>query len=281
MENPRRYGSSPFAVAVIHGGPGAPGSAVAVARELGRYVGALEPLQSAATIEGQVEELRAQLRGNEVAAPVTLIGHSWGAWLALIVAARYPELVKKLIMVGAGPFEARYAEGIMATRLGRLSEGERVEALGLIEGLQAGEMAPEAVERLGALLARTDAYDPIPGEGSEGERGEDGMGEDELPFQPEVHRAVWREAAEMRRSGELLARARGVRCPVVAIHGDYDPHPYQGVAEPLAGILGDFRFVLLERCGHEPWRERQARERFFEALRGELGEVSGLGGNGG
>jgi pimeloyl-ACP methyl ester carboxylesterase len=57
---------------------------------------------------------------------------------------------------------------------------------------------------------------------------------------------------------------------VVAIHGDYDPHPTEGVREPLSKVLKDFRFIMLEHCGHLPWIEREAREGFFELLRGEL-----------
>jgi hypothetical protein len=61
---------------------------------------------------------------------------------------------------------------------------------------------------------------------------------------------------------------------VIAIHGDYDPHPYQGVKEPLSIILKIFRFILLEKCEHEPWTERQARDKFFEIIEGELIDLS-------
>jgi pimeloyl-ACP methyl ester carboxylesterase len=85
-----------------------------------------------------------------------------------------------------------------------------------------------------------------------------------------VYAAVWPEAAELRRSGRLLELGEQIECPVVAIHGDYDPHPAAGVREPLSRTLEDFRFVLLEKCGHKPWIERQAREAFFAALRTAL-----------
>ena len=54
------------------------------------------------------------------------------------------------------------------------------------------------------------------------------------------------------------------------MHGDYDPQPVEGVEVPLKEVLKDFRFVLLERCGHEPWREQKARAIFFELLRAEI-----------
>jgi pimeloyl-ACP methyl ester carboxylesterase len=57
---------------------------------------------------------------------------------------------------------------------------------------------------------------------------------------------------------------------VVAIHGDYDPHPAAGVQRPLAAVLADFHFILLPRCGHRPWRERHARDTFYRILEAEL-----------
>jgi pimeloyl-ACP methyl ester carboxylesterase len=59
---------------------------------------------------------------------------------------------------------------------------------------------------------------------------------------------------------------------VVAIHGDYDPHPAEGVREPLSRVLSDFRFVTLEKCGHLPWIERHAKEPFYDLLRREIAD---------
>ena len=131
MKALRKYGEPPFRVVVIHGGPGAPGEMAPVARRLSAGRGVLEPLQTAASVEGQVEELSGVL--NEHAdLPAALVGHSWGAWLGFMVAARYPASVSKLILVGSGPFEAEYAAGIMAIRLSRLDEDERAELRSLM-----------------------------------------------------------------------------------------------------------------------------------------------------
>lgn len=259
MDNPRRYGRPPFRVALVHGGPGAPGGLAPVARALSARLGVLEPLQTADSLEGQVMEL-ARLLGENATPPLALVGASWGAWLSIITAARHPALVNKVVLVGSAPFEERYATGLMATRLARLDEGERVEVETLLAHLAGPDDGGKdgTLARLGRLLARADAYDPLPDE------------EEALPASFEVHRRVWAEASALRRSGGLLALARAVRCPVVAVHGDYDPHPAEGVAGPLGKVVKDFRFVLLERCGHEPWRERQARERFYEILEQEL-----------
>lgn len=73
-----------------------------------------------------------------------------------------------------------------------------------------------------------------------------------------------------RRSGALLGLAQQILCPVVALHGDCDPHPAEGVEKPLSNVLREFRFILLKHCGHTPWIERQACEEFYAALIAEL-----------
>jgi pimeloyl-ACP methyl ester carboxylesterase len=70
----------------------------------------------------------------------------------------------------------------------------------------------------------------------------------------------------MRKSGELLTMARKIRCPVIAIHGDYDPHPAEGVKKIMSPLLKDFIFVLLKNCGHEPWNEKFAKDEFYQIL---------------
>jgi pimeloyl-ACP methyl ester carboxylesterase len=262
MENMRTYGQAPFEVAVIHGGPGARGEMAPVAREIASFGGVLEPLQTATSLQGQVAELNAALEKNG-AFPVTLIGFSWGAWLSFIVAATYPPRIKKLILIGSGPYEHTYIERIQVTRLSRLSTAERGEYESIITMLAdpaaIGQSA--AFARLGALAAKTDQYDPIMSRSDKTES----VGGQENNF----HGAL-QEAIELRRSGKLLELAHHITCPVVAIHGDYDPHPAEGVQTPLVPILKHFRLILLKNCGHKPWIERQAREAFYSTLVAEL-----------
>jgi len=259
MKNLRKYGRPPFSTAVIHGGPGAPGEMAAVARQLASSRGVLEPLQTATSLEGQVEELQTVLEKN-ADLPVALIGFSWGAWLSFIVAANYPTMIEKLILVGSGPYEEKYAGGIHETRLNRLGEAERAEVKSLIGVLYnpAAEDRNGAFARLGALLSKADAYDTI-------------MHESEaFDCRVDIFQSVWKDAADLRSSGRLLELAEHIDCPVVAIHGDYDPHVAEGVQKPLSAVLKSFRFILLKNCGHRPWIEREARDKFFEILKEEL-----------
>jgi pimeloyl-ACP methyl ester carboxylesterase len=257
--NPRTYGKPPFSVALLHGGPGTAGGMAPLARELAKHRGVLEPLQTAASIDGQVEELKVLLEQN-AELPVTLVGHSWGAWLGCIFTVRHPRMVRKLILVSSGGFEEKYAARTHETRLARLCEEDRVEVQRLLESFRKPPAGSEDGDfaRLGELFFRADAFDPLPQEPPQ------------VEFSLDIYKKVWGEATQLRKSGRLLEMAREITAPVVAIHGDYDPHPAEGVERPLSAVVRDFRFILLEKCGHKPWIERHARERFFEIMEGEL-----------
>jgi len=260
MGNLRKYGKALFSTAVIHGGPGASGEMAPVARELSYDRGVLEPIQTAVSLEGQVEELKTILE-NHCDLPVTLIGFSWGAWLSFIVATRYPAIIKKLILVGSGPYEEKYAAKIQETRLNRLDEEERTEFESIFKTLDDPSTKDKntVFAKLGALASKADAYDP-----------EIDKSEKNDCYDADIFQGVWPEAAKLRSSGKLLGLAKHIKCPVVAIHGDYDPHPAEGVQKPLSAILKSFRFILLKNCGHKPWIERQAKEEFFRVLKEEL-----------
>lgn len=261
MRTVRKWGHGPYPLAVIHGGPGAPGEMAPVARELSAFTGVLEPFQTEMTLDGQVQELR-QILEEEAQVPATLVGFSWGAFLSWLTAARYPHLVRKLVLVSSAPFEESYAASITRTRLDRLTPAGRTEVRALMARLEdpAATDKDALLARFGTLLCHADAYDPV------------SYADEAFHTQYSVFRGVWDQACDLRKNGVLTQMARSIRCPVVAIHGDYDPHPAKGVEEPLSQICPDFRFILLKKCGHRPWIERNASDAFYEALVREIKE---------
>ncbi|MBN1289542.1 MAG: alpha/beta hydrolase [Actinobacteria bacterium] len=259
MDNLRKYGEAPYNIAVIHGGPGAAGEMAPVARELSTRLSVLEPLQKASTVEEQVKELYVTLKLN-AQFPVTLIGWSWGAWLSFIFTAEHPGLVKKLLIIDSGPFNKESASGIMETRLERLSKDDRFEALAVMKALNDPDTENKNIflARLGELLKEADSYNAT-------------LHDDEvLEYSYDVYESIWEEARELRNTGALLGLGKKIDCPVVAIHGSCDPHPAEGVREPLSGTLKDFKFILVEKCGHYPWFEKEAKKNFFDILTTEL-----------
>ncbi|MCX6689003.1 MAG: alpha/beta hydrolase, partial [Methanoregula sp.] len=259
MNNFRTYGDPPYSVAVIHGGPGAPGEMAPVARELSRAYGVLEPLQTTSILDGQIRELRDILEAHGTL-PITLVGHSWGAMLGYMFSAQNPAFVKKLILVASGVFDEAYVSQIAQTRLSRLTENDRVTLQALFEKLN-DPKTPDTdalFMRYGEIFDKTDSFDPSP------------HAHEIIRCQYVAFEHAWRDMEQLRKSGELLAYGRQISCPVVAIHGDYDPHPADGVRIPISRVVRDFRFILLNNCGHTPWIERGARERFYKVLFDEV-----------
>jgi pimeloyl-ACP methyl ester carboxylesterase len=111
---------------------------------------------------------------------------------------------------------------------------------------------------LGDILLRADHYNPMT------------LDIELLEDQYDVYQKVWKDAERLRSSGMLLELGKNIQCPVIAIHGDYDPHPVEGVERPLTPILKDFRLFLLKNCGHLPWIEREAVGEFYRILKDEL-----------
>lgn len=308
MSNLRKYGTEPFTVAVIHGGPGAAGEMAPVAEKAAENQGVLEPFQTETSLTGQVEELKDTLK-THARCPVTLIGFSWGAWLSYLLTARYPMLVKKLILIGSPPFKEEYAGTIYQTRLSRLDQDEsrRFRNLTRLLNKSDSQQQQTAFEKLCTLIHLTDVYCPIvrkvdpmachadmfhsvlPDAPEQKIKtrtpaleklcalihGSDGQcytvqKVPSIVYRADIFHSVWPDASKLRKEGRLLSLGRCITCPVTAIHGDYDPHPAAGVEKPLSAVLDDFSFILLKNCGHIPWIEKYAAERFFDILRQEI-----------
>ncbi|MBI5868793.1 MAG: alpha/beta hydrolase [candidate division Zixibacteria bacterium] len=259
----RKYGQPPFSVAVLHGGPGAPGYMAPVARELAMSMGVLEPLQSKDSLDGQIEELRLQLRDN-AATPAVLVGSSWGAVLALFLAARRSELVGKLVLIGCAVFDKRSSARVEATRQERLDPKARRENESIRKRLETA--GPADAQRLmdawGAILFDADVFDPITRD------------LEVIETQFELHRRVWQDFVCLRDNPGFLEREFSkIRVPTLVIHGEYDPHSMEGIRPLLTHCLPQVRFQILPQCGHYPWIERMAKDRFYAILREELREA--------
>jgi pimeloyl-ACP methyl ester carboxylesterase len=241
---------------VVHGGPGAAGDMAPVARKLSLRHGVIEPWQTADSIHGQVMELSHSVEQVAVL-PVMLIGFSWGAWLSLLTASEYPELIQKVIIIGSGPFEEAYAPMISEVRRSRMTIEQRARVDSLM-GKMSSDTDDATLCEIGRLISAIDAYDPLQ------------SSDEDIQCSYTIYDRVWREASELRRSGRLLEQVMQVRCPVTAIHGDHDPHPAEGVEKPLSSRVDSFKFFLLQRCGHKPWIERHAKDLFYEVLKNEI-----------
>lgn len=229
-----------------------------VARELSKNRGVLEPLQTKDSVEGQIDELIEQLT-EHASLPVTLIGSSWGAALALLTASRKEIAIERLILIGSAVFDADISSRIGDIRTNRLDEKQRRRLDEIKSQINNSEGMGRIAEIWGELSFYTDTYDPIT----------DDL--EVIEVQYELSGKVWSVFRVLRdRPGYLKNEFSKIDIPAVVIHGDYDPHPIEGIRPFLEGCVKDIKFHMLPKCGHYPWIERHARERFFEILEEEL-----------
>lgn len=254
----RTHGTPPFTTAVVHGGPGAKGSLYFLAKELSAYTGVLEPIQTQYTPQALTEELKEQLTPF-AQTPLVGVGHSWGAWLLLLTTRQYPQIFKKLILIGCPPLTPQYATQIEERRLENLPLPLAKRYVHALKTLHQGppEAQGAALQELGALCERADNVDPLD------------LGPDPDGLQPDekAFSHVWPLAQELRQNGDLLKALRQLALPVTLIQGQQDPHPAQGVYEPFAQCAKPLTVHILPACGHSPFAERQAKGTFYTLLR--------------
>lgn len=249
---------------LLHGGPAAIGSIGPLAELLCTssrlHCGVAEPFQSKDTIDGLLAELHEQmtstLAGYGADASTTIAGHSWGAWLAAIYASRHPEHVHTLVLIGCPPLEQRYAAQINSRRMDNLKCDEREQFRNLIGKIEANTLTDKDLAELRRLTTIADNVDAEPFD---------------CKYQPDrrIYAKVWSEAELMRRNGSLLAAFRKIanrRISVTIIHGDRDPHPVEGVAEPLDGIGLRYTLYRIADCGHNPFLERHCKAQVIDAI---------------
>lgn len=257
--NLRKYGEKPYKIAIVHGGPGAAGSVKLICEELSEICGILEPLQTEMSVDGQLHELKKVLEEN-TDEPIILIGHSWGAMLIYMFAAKYNRLVKKIILVSSGSIEEKYYEDLCKNRESRLTLEEKYELNRLRQFFinPSDQDMNKIFAKFGALMEKLDSYEPIE------------IDNDESLYSYEIFTKVWSEAHALRKSGLMYKMGKDIKCEVVAIHGDYDSHPSVGIQASLEKIISNFKFYELKKCGHSPWTEVHARDEFYKILKTQI-----------
>lgn len=246
------HGKAPYKTVLIHGGPGAIGSLKNCAEELSRLTGRgiVEALQSQYSIAELIEELYLQIIEYCQEKP-TLIGHSWGAWLAALFAGKYPKMCKNIILVGCPPLADKYVREISLRRLQNLSDEESK----IFQRMTDNVAVDEDMKKISGILEKSDNYYLESSEKLMADKADN-----------EMYNRIWNEAAKLRTNGELLTAFKNMQSKLFLIQGVCDPHPIEGVIKPLEENGIPCKTYILEKCGHSPFMEKYAKERFYDIL---------------
>ncbi len=183
-----------------------------------------------------LEAVRERLAGPRTA----LLGHSWGAYLALRYALEHPERVSALVYVaGTGIDPDRgwrpHFEANLRRRLGA--------------DLTPGMPAPGEEREWAVRLWTADFADPDTARQHAERQATPWLG-----INVDCGAAVNAEVKQELRAGGLAARCRALDLPVLIIDGPEDIRPRWAV-DSLHRALPDVRRVSLAGAGHSPWVE--------------------------
>ena len=254
----REYGSDGPLVLVLHGGPAAVGDVAPVAEGISDSFRVLEPWQRGSgeerlTVVGHIEDLRTLISSYD--ARPAVVGHSWGAMLALCCAAAYPDLIGPVVLVGCGTFDAttrtRMKE-ILTARAPNSLQQDLAQARAV--ATDPGDLFMRCYRLTRDLFVYSKAK-PWP-EKDEFE-----------PFDAQAHRETWEDMMRLQTDGTYPRAFSTIKSPVLMLHGAYDPHPGIMIRNSLIRFIPHLKYHAWERCGHSPWLERFARGSFFSALK--------------
>ncbi len=258
--NTREYGESGPLVIVLHGGPGAPGSAAPLARGLAGAFRVLEPFQRTSgpaplTVADHVADLRDFIQFQELGPRPALVGSSWGAMLALAFAAAHPELAGPLALIGCGTFDPISRARLHATIEERMPDATRREMVRLATEISDPDLLLQAQADLLLPLYSCDAIPAEP---------------EETVCDARAHQETWADMLRLQEEGVYPPAFAAIRSPVLMLHGAVDPHPGAMIRDSLRPYIPQLEYREWARCGHYPWLERSVRDEFFATLKAWL-----------
>jgi pimeloyl-ACP methyl ester carboxylesterase len=260
--NVREYGSAGPWLVVLHGGPGAPGYMQPVARELGDRFRVLEPLQrgcggEALSVARHVADLDEVIEARCGDEPFALVGHSWGAMLALAYAAAHPGRAARLVLVSCGTFDQAARAAFRANLDARMDDVLRQRIARLPQEISDPHLRLKTTLELLLPLYSHELLPP-------------GMAIES--FDARAFEESWNDMVRLQEAGVYPAAFAAIDVPVLMLHGTVDPHPGAMVRATLRQYIRHLECREWERCGHFPWLEKFARDDFYGVLRGWLGE---------
>ncbi len=252
----REYGDGTRFVITLHGGPAAAGDVAPLARELGKQWHVLEPFQrgsggSPLSVARHVQDLDDLIEDRCGERHPVLVGHSWGAMLALAFAAEHPADVAGVVLVGCGTFSVAARREFEVRLDSRLTPSDRA-AIADLERTEAN--ADRRLAALGRLMTRVYGYDV------------EAVKEDRVAIDAAAHQQTWTDMMRLQLDGTYPSAFATITAPVLMLHGQDDPHPGRSIRRDLLPFVPHLEYRELPRCGHTPWLERQARAEFFDAM---------------
>jgi Predicted hydrolases or acyltransferases (alpha/beta hydrolase superfamily) len=198
---------------------------------------------------------------------MVLVGHGYGATLALLAAALFPDLVGGTVLIAPGPLDEHLAARADIAVYARLTEHGRT-------ALHAAEARRDAAAACGdwptmhaavleVMALQAPAYVH---ESTARVRWQRELTE-EFDHDPSTHAALTSSLAGI----DQRAMARAVRCPVHIVQGALDFHPTDNVKE-LQAALPRSTVTVIPDAAHLAWIDQP--EQVAGAVRAAMGDLT-------
>lgn len=193
--------------------------------------------------------------------PLSILGYSWGAMLALLYTIeqrKNPHLVPpaRLALMSPAPLTAKYRRAFEA-------EFNRRQQVPAIHEARE-ELAKSGLRERDPTAYRQRAFEL----GVAGYFADPSKARDLTPFRVvgKVQQSVWESLGNF----DLIGDLEGIKTPSIVIHGRDDPIPLASSVEAARAI--GTNLVVLDDCGHVPYVEQPGR--LFSALDTFLDETN-------
>ena len=220
-------------------------------RGRGRSAGNVQPED--VTLASDIEDLDRVRQHFNLDAPV-LLGHSWGAVLALEYALRHPSRVSHLILMNPAPASASDAALTRKAYLEALgADGDRQRRI--VDSAAYREGDPEAVAARYRIhfehaLRRPEDYEALMAIMKAGfiRQGREGILKARA-VEDRLMRDTWQ-----RDEYDLIPGLRGLSVPTLVITGDHDFIPVE-ISEHIAQATPGAKLIVIKECGHFAYLE--------------------------
>ena len=179
----------------------------------------------------------------------TVIGHSWGATLALLYAIRYPNRTQRLVYMSGTGIDPAWHQEYRRNREAKLlpPERDRLRHLEQQRSTATGANLDAINAERAILLEATEYYDPT------------ALAElprhDRFPVNYPLNAALNAEMSRIEQTGNLPDQVARIAVPTLVLDGEADPRPRWPRAR-VAELIPDSRHVTIAHAGHDPWVEQ-------------------------
>lgn len=194
------------------------------------------------TFLGDLEAIRESFGYKKL----TILGHSWGGFLAMQYAIAYPESIHKLILLNTMPPSSEGFSLFVQEWMERMAPYQD-EFKAIKETSEFTKGNPSIIEKYYRIMFRRYCYNP---------KKVDLLN---LYMSPKASidgaqvYEIFRQNL-LTKSFNLQDQLMSLKIPTLIVHGDFDPIP-PSIIEKLHHSINGSKYILIKDCGHFPYVE--------------------------